>query len=162
MKHVNMKKIWKNIWRNIWKIWRNMCKIWRNIPHYLEKLRDLPLYIGFGTWKNSEPFFPPSIGSGTWKYFELSPYITSCPLWSIWNLEKLSVYRLWDREERGTTKRSASRRLNKNPERCESARHDKLPSFFCFAIKYTFPLLWWEKPQKEAISLDQGHWWQHG
>ena len=43
-----------------------------------------------------------SIDSGTWKYSELSPYISSGLLYSPRNLEKLSLYRLWDLEEQST------------------------------------------------------------
>ena len=41
----------------------------------LEKFRDLPLYIGFGTWK----------------YSELSPYVGSGPLHILWGLEKSNL-----------------------------------------------------------------------
>ena len=64
MKHVNMKKYVKNMTEYLENMRENplLCSLWD-----LKNSRDLPLYVGFGTWRN------PYVGCGT--------------LYSLWDLE---------------------------------------------------------------------------
>ena len=82
--------LYEEIWWNMWKIWRNMSIYWIWHSH---------IYMGFGTWKNSEhrlhivsetrkdSEFSPLIymGLGTWKNCKLCLYIG---LYRLWDLKK--------------------------------------------------------------------------
>ena len=125
-KYVRICEKCEGIWRNMKKyegicgkyegicqkyegIWRNMSMYWIWLFHFymglgtpsyslwkLEKFRILPLYMGQGLGKIPRPSF--LLSSGTWKNFDLHPYIYIYGD-RLWDLEKfwvLPLYRLWD------------------------------------------------------------------
>ena len=73
---------WEEICGNYERIWRNMWEIWKNMTEHEENMEDYE-----GIWRNM------------WRIWRNTPY---------YSLEKSSLYRLWDLEERSARCKSLS------------------------------------------------------